>query len=148
MSMPQLETPETAHNNAQSDAIVVTESAAAKIYKLKAGENNFELKLRIYVTGGGCSGFQYGFSFAEEVEEDDFIFNQKVLGANLASSAIHPEQAANPSIEILVDAMSMQYLKGAKIDYRKDIHGEQFIIENNPNAKTTCGCGSSFSAND
>jgi len=120
-----------------NDDIIVTHSAAAKIYELKEGENNPELKLRIFVTGGGCSGFQYGFSFEEKPNLDDFVFKKNVN---------EPEN--NEFIEILVDAISMQYLKKAKIDYRKDIHGEQFIISNNPNAKTTCGCGSSFSVAD
>ncbi len=119
----------------------VTQSAAAKIYELKEDEQDLDLKLRIFVTGGGCSGFQYGFSFEKESNPDDFIIVKKV-----AEETKDPANEAD--VKILVDAMSMGYLKGAEIDYRKDLSGEQFIIRNNPNAKTTCGCGSSFSASE
>lgn len=133
---------QTVKNAQRPDDIIVTDSAAAKIYELKEEENNAALKLRIFVTGGGCSGFQYGFSFAETIDADDFVFTKDVILSSEPS-----QSQSNPVIEIVIDAMSMQYLKKARIDYRKDIHGEQFIIDN-PNAKTTCGCGSSFSAND
>jgi iron-sulfur cluster insertion protein len=99
----------------------VTESAKIKILDILAEENNPKLKVRAFVQGGGCSGFQYGFTLDEEQNEDDF----EVEG-------------------ILVDSMSMQYLTGATIDYKDEIHGSQFVIQN-PNAQTTCGCGSSFS---
>jgi iron-sulfur cluster insertion protein len=102
--------------------IIVTESAKSKISDILAEENNPKLKVRAFVQGGGCSGFQYGFTLDEEHSEDDFIVDG-----------------------ILVDSMSMQYLTGATIDYKDEIHGSQFIIQN-PNAVTTCGCGSSFSA--
>ena len=98
----------------------------AKVKRLIEEENNPALKLRIYVTGGGCSGFQYGFSFDEEQAEDDIAVN-------------------NDGVTLLVDPMSVQYLMGAEIDYKEDLQGAQFIIRN-PNAQTTCGCGSSFSA--
>ncbi len=107
----------------------ITDSAASKIYELTEEEQDLDLKLRIFVQGGGCSGFEYGFSFEKTANADDFLITKS-------------------DIKILVDAMSMEYLKGAEIDYRKDLSGEQFIIRNNPNAKTTCGCGSSFSAKD
>lgn len=103
----------------------VTESARAKIADLLAEENNPDLKLRTFVQGGGCSGMQYGFTFDDQKTEDDFEFG--ITGAT-----------------VLVDAMSMQYLTGATIDYKEDLHGSSFIIKN-PNAETTCGCGSSFS---
>jgi iron-sulfur cluster insertion protein len=102
--------------------ITITESAQAKISDILSEENNPKLKVRAFVQGGGCSGFQYGFTLDEEQNEDDFEING-----------------------ILVDAMSMQYLTGAVIDYKDEIHGSQFVIQN-PNATTTCGCGSSFSA--
>jgi iron-sulfur cluster insertion protein len=105
--------------------IEITESAQAKIKDILSEENNPNLKLRTFVQGGGCSGFSYGFTFDEEQNDDDFEFP---LG----------------EVKMLVDAMSMQYLQGAVIDYVEDIMGSQFSIKN-PNAQTTCGCGSSFS---
>ena len=102
--------------------ITITESAKSKIADILAEENNANLKVRAFVQGGGCSGFQYGFTLDEEQAEDDFDING-----------------------VLVDSMSMQYLTGAPIDYKESVHGSQFTIEN-PNATTTCGCGSSFSA--
>src|SRR5262245_37363910 len=115
----------------QNNAIRMTESAALKILNLMQEEDNLNLKLRIYIQGGGCSGFQYGFSFEETSEDDDFSMEFPV---------------ANGKITVLVDPLSIPYLKGSEVDYRKDIQGEQFIVRNNPNAKTTCGCGSSFTA--
>jgi iron-sulfur cluster insertion protein len=102
--------------------LTITETAQAKIADLLAEENNPKLKVRAFVQGGGCSGFQYGFTLDEEHNEDDF----EVHG-------------------VLVDSMSMQYLTGAVIDFKDDINGSSFSISN-PNAQTTCGCGSSFSA--
>ncbi len=106
--------------------VEITESAKAKVIDLLNEENNPELMLRTFVQGGGCSGFQYGFTFDEEQNDDDF------------------EIALNDKWKMVVDAMSMQYLQGAEIDYKDDINGSQFVIKN-PNAQTTCGCGSSFS---
>jgi iron-sulfur cluster insertion protein len=106
--------------------INISEAAKTKILDLLAEENNPELKLRTFVQGGGCSGFQYGFTFDEQQNEDDF---EVPLG----------------DYKVLVDAMSMGYLQGAEIDYTESINGSQFNIKN-PNATTTCGCGSSFSA--
>jgi len=103
-----------------------TADAASKVSELIQEEDNPELKLRVYVQGGGCSGFQYGFTFDEEQQEDDTAVDKD-------------------GVRLLVDPMSFQYLIGAKIDYKDDIDGARFII-NNPNASTTCGCGSSFSA--
>ena len=102
--------------------ITITETAQAKIADILAEENNANLKVRAFVQGGGCSGFQYGFTLDEVTGEDDF----EVSG-------------------VLVDAMSMQYLTGAVIDFKDDVNGSSFSITN-PNAQTTCGCGSSFSA--
>lgn len=109
-----------------SNPIIFTDSAASKVGELIAEEGNDNLKLRVYVSGGGCSGFQYGFTFDEEINEDD-------------------TQVKNGGVTVLVDSMSIQYLKGAEIDYKEDVSGAQFVIRN-PNATTTCGCGSSFSA--
>ena len=108
-----------------TDPIVFTESAAAKVADLIAEEGNPELKLRVFVQGGGCSGFQYGFTFDEAVNDDDMTLEKN-------------------GVQLLIDSMSFQYLVGAEIDYKEDIQGSQFVIRN-PNATTTCGCGSSFS---
>ncbi len=105
--------------------LVFTDAAAHKVSELIREEANPNLKLRVFVQGGGCSGFQYGFTFDENAEEGD-------------------TQVANGGVTLLVDPMSVQYLAGAEIDYREDIEGAQFVIRN-PNASTTCGCGSSFS---
>jgi iron-sulfur cluster insertion protein len=114
------------------DPILLTDKAASKVLELIQEEGNFNLKLRAYVTGGGCSGFQYGFTFDEVAQDDDTVVVKHV---------------AEHDVQLLVDPMSLQYLAGAEIDYKEDIEGEQFIIRN-PNAKTTCGCGSSFSTGD
>ncbi len=107
------------------DSIRFTDNAAAKVSELIAEEANPDLKLRVYVTGGGCSGFQYGFTFDEETNEDD-------------------TQVFKNGVTVLIDSMSVQYLNGAEIDYTEGLSGSQFVIRN-PNASTTCGCGSSFS---
>jgi len=109
-----------------SDPIVYTDSAAHKVAGLIQEEGNDNLKLRVYISGGGCSGFQYGFTFDEEVNDDD-------------------TQIVKDGVTVLIDSMSIQYLSGAEIDYKEDLSGAQFVIRN-PNATTTCGCGSSFSA--
>lgn len=105
--------------------LVFTDAAAAKVKELIDEEGNPELKLRVFIQGGGCSGFQYGFIFDENMAEDDTT-------------------VTNNGVSLLVDPMSFQYLVGAEIDYKEDIEGSQFVIRN-PNATTTCGCGSSFS---
>jgi iron-sulfur cluster insertion protein len=106
--------------------IIFTEAAAAKVKELIDDEGNDGLKLRVFVSGGGCSGFQYGFTFDEEINEDDATIDKS-------------------GVMLLVDSMSYQYLVGAEIDYQEGIDGAQFVIKN-PNATSTCGCGSSFSA--
>ncbi len=113
--------------------LIFTEAAATKVWHLMKEEENDQLKLRVYITGGGCSGFQYGFTFEEAQQDDDTVIVKEV----------EDDGAAHP-VALLVDPMSFQYLSGAEIDYREDLHGEQFVIRN-PNAQTTCGCGSSFS---
>ena len=104
--------------------LVFTDAAAAKVRELVVEEGNPDLKLRVYITGGGCSGFQYGFTFDEARADDDFAL-------------------AKDDVVLLVDPLSLQYLMGAEIDYAESLSGAQFVIRN-PNAKTTCGCGSSF----
>jgi iron-sulfur cluster insertion protein len=104
--------------------LVFTDSAADKVKQLIEEEGNPGLKLRVFVQGGGCSGFQYGFTFDEETNEDDTVMKKN-------------------GVELLIDAMSYQYLVGAEIDYKEGLEGAQFVIKN-PNATTTCGCGSSF----
>ncbi|MCP1672911.1 iron-sulfur cluster insertion protein [Natronocella acetinitrilica] len=106
------------------DPLVFTDSAANKVRELIEEESNDKLKLRVYVSGGGCSGFQYGFTFDENVEDGDTAMEKN-------------------GVTLLVDPMSFQYLMGAEIDYVENIQGAQFVIRN-PNASTTCGCGSSF----
>lgn len=104
--------------------ISLTENATGKLKDILAEENNPNLKLRIFVQGGGCSGMQYGFTLDETANEDDFTLDES-------------------GVQVLVDSMSMQYLSGAKIDYKDDLMGSSFSIDN-PNAQTSCGCGSSF----
>lgn len=102
-----------------------SDSAVAKVRELIEEEENPDLKLRVFVTGGGCSGFQYGFSFDENQEDDDTVIERD-------------------GVKLLVDSMSYQYLIGATIDYQEGLQGSQFVVQN-PNASSTCGCGSSFS---
>ena len=108
------------------DPFVFTDSAAGKVAELIAEEGNPDLKLRVFVQGGGCSGFSYGFTFDEITNDDDTTMTKN-------------------GVSLLIDAMSYQYLVGAEIDYKDDLEGAQFVIKN-PNATSTCGCGSSFSA--
>jgi iron-sulfur cluster insertion protein len=121
---------------AEIQPIVMTENAANKIWELITEEENFQLKLRVFITGGGCSGFQYGFSFDETINEDDTV---------IVKNNGKDQNNNNIIVQLLIDPMSLVYLVGAEIDYKSDLTGEQFIIRN-PNAKTTCGCGSSFAA--
>ena len=106
--------------------LIFTDSAADKVKQLIDEDGNSDLKLRVFVTGGGCSGFQYGFTFEEASNADDTVMEKN-------------------GVSLLIDPMSYQYLVGAEIDYKEDLEGAQFIIRN-PNATSTCGCGSSFSA--
>lgn len=109
--------------------LTITDSAVKKVFDLIQEEDNANLKLRVFVQGGGCSGFQYGFTFDEIVEDDDFVIDKTF---------------ENSHVSFIVDSMSVQYLQSAVIDFVSDLEGEQFVIKN-PNATTTCGCGSSFS---
>ena len=105
--------------------IIFSDSAASRVAQLIKEEKNSELRLRVYITGGGCSGFSYGFSFDENLKDgDSCVYNQ--------------------GVQLVVDPMSYQYLMGSTVDYLEDLQGARFIVSN-PNAKTTCGCGSSFS---
>jgi iron-sulfur cluster insertion protein len=113
-----------AHTEQTSEPIELTDSAVAKLKELIDQEGNPDLMLRVFVTGGGCSGFQYGFTFDENRQETDTVIEKG-------------------GVTMLVDMMSIQYLMGASIDYKEDLEGAQFMI-NNPQASTTCGCGSSF----
>jgi iron-sulfur cluster insertion protein len=108
-------------------AFIFTDSAAAKVADLIAEEGNPDLKLRVFVQGGGCSGFSYGFRLDGITNEDDTTIPKN-------------------GVSLLIDAMSYQYLVGAEIVYKNDLEGAQFVVENNPGATSTCGCGSSFSA--
>jgi len=116
MSSPEIYVPQV---------VSVTESALAKVKSLIDEEGNPDLKLRVYVTGGGCSGFQYGFTFDEAVAEDDSVVERD-------------------GVKVVVDAMSYPYLAGAQVDYQEGLQGAKFVVQN-PNASSTCGCGSSFS---
>jgi len=117
---------ETNSINEMPAPLIFTDSAANKVKKLIEEEGNNDLKLRIFVSGGGCSGFKYGFTFDELINEDDTVMEKN-------------------GVKLLVDPMSFQYLVGAEIDYQEGIQGAQFSIKN-PGATSTCGCGSSFSA--
>lgn len=110
---------------AHQEPLIFTDSAAHKVRKLMDEEGDDALMLRVYITGGGCSGFQYGFTFEENMTDGDAVIEKH-------------------GVKLLVDPMSVQYLMGAEIDYTEGLEGAQFVIRN-PNAQTTCGCGSSFS---
>ena len=112
--------------SARTTPLRFTDVAATKVGELIAEEGNSALMLRVFISGGGCSGFQYGFTFDEHREDGDTVIE-------------------NAGVVLLVDPMSIQYLMGAEIDYKEDLQGAQFVIRN-PNASSTCGCGSSFSA--
>lgn len=112
-------------NTENQSSLIFTENAVSKVKHLIEEEGNHNLKLRVFVSGGGCSGFQYGFTFDETVNEDDFVMEKG-------------------GVKLLIDSMSFQYLIGAEVDYQENPQGAQFIIKN-PSAASTCGCGSSFS---
>ena len=115
---------EASEINDEAD-IIFSDSAASRVAQLIKEEKNSELRLRVYITGGGCSGFSYGFTFDENLKEGDSgVYNQ--------------------GVQLVIDPMSYQYLMGSTVDYLEDLQGARFIVSN-PNAKTTCGCGSSFS---
>lgn len=126
-------------------SITITDSAGIRILALMAGENNFDLALRVHISGGGCSGFQYQFSFEDQKEEDDVVFRKELDKATLDAdlqTAWSKDEA--PFIHVYIDALCLQYLVGATVDYLNDLNGERFVIQN-PNATSTCGCGNSFS---
>ncbi|HEX3896285.1 MAG TPA: iron-sulfur cluster insertion protein ErpA [Rudaea sp.] len=112
------------YQNALDEPLLFTDAAAHKVRELIVEENNPNLKLRVYISGGGCSGFQYGFTFDENRADDDLAVDKD-------------------GVTLVVDPLSLQYLMGAEVDYTENLQGAHFVIRN-PNAKTTCGCGSSF----
>lgn len=119
-----MQTESSTGNTPAPPPVKFTDAAADKVGELIREEDNPELKLRVFISGGGCSGFQYGFTFDENIEEGDARID-------------------NHGVTLLIDPMSAQYLMGAEIDYKEDLQGAQFVIRN-PNAATTCGCGQSF----
>jgi iron-sulfur cluster insertion protein len=125
-----------------------TLAAALKVKSLIDEEGNPALNLRVFITGGGCSGFQYGFSFDENINADDIVIEKKLTASEDEDGGEGGEgggaNGGMGSVKLLIDAMSFQYLQNAEIDYREDVKGSEFVIRN-PQAKTTCGCGSSFS---
>lgn len=130
----------------------VTHSALSKVWQLMRSEGDASLKLRAYITGGGCQGFQYGFAFEFDVESDDWMIRIPVLISDLGrvpqffSSLMmtyDPSASSLPVVTVVVDPISLQYLRDAEIDYVVDGYGERFMVHN-PNAKTTCGCARSF----
>lgn len=165
MSVAKQDSSEILSNDVANDNVVsqlvLTTAAAQKVYSLMVEEDNLNLKLRVYITGGGCSGFQYGFTFEEVAEDDDTQVQKKIAWPpceeDMASEDSSKSDIADDSVGVLennkeivtvtllVDPLSYPYLASAEIDYREDVNGAQFVIRN-PNAKTTCGCGSSFSA--
>ena len=126
MASTEEQTADVANESAMPAPLIFTDAAAGKVKQLIEEEKNDQLKLRVFVSGGGCSGFQYGFTFDEEFQDGD-------------------TSVENGGVTLLIDPMSYQYLVGAEIDYTEGLEGAQFVIRN-PNAKTTCGGGSSFSA--
>lgn len=154
--------PQSGHQSTEETHL--TDAAAWKIYQLISEEGNPNLCLRVFITGGGCSGFQYGFTFDEQPKPDDIYIHRPTAKALLEQPTL-PQAASDErdgeadgstdsgtgqtdthiDIGLLIDPLSYQYLTGAQIDYQSDVKGEQFVIRN-PNAQTTCGCGASFSA--
>ena len=119
----------------QPQLIDFTDAAAQKVHSLIVDEGNDRLNLRVYITGGGCSGFQYGFTFDENIAEDDTVVTKELTDDATGETSV---------VNLLINAISFPYLTGAEIDYKDDLQGAHFVIRN-PNAATTCGCGSSFS---
>ncbi|PHQ81690.1 MAG: iron-sulfur cluster insertion protein ErpA [Coxiella sp. (in: Bacteria)] len=130
-------------NDENQSVIIFTDAAARKVKSLIDEEENPKLNLRVYIMGGGCSGFQYGFKFDETINDDDIVIEKYVEKEEDEEGG--GDRGHGSTVRLLCDPMSFQYLENAEIDYREDVNGAQFIIRN-PNAKTTCGCGSSFSA--
>jgi iron-sulfur cluster insertion protein len=122
---PKTESSDLQSADVSQSTITLTDRAAEKIQGLITEEGNLDLKLRVYITGGGCAGFSYGFAFEDTSKEDDTLVTKD-------------------NVTLLVDSLSIQYLAGSTVDYKQSLMGSQFVVEN-PNASTTCGCGSSFS---
>lgn len=132
--MSQIADSQTMEFSSIPEVMKITESAALKVYELMEEEGDLNLKLRVSITGGGCSGFQYHFAFDQDVKKNDMVIEKKWS----------VDAQRENKVQVLVDAISLQYLAQAEIDYVEDMEGARFIIRN-PNASTTCGCGSSFS---
>jgi iron-sulfur cluster insertion protein len=125
------------HDPKLDNPLLFSEAAARKVWELMEEEENLDLKLRVFITGGGCSGFQYGFTFDETIKNNDTVVKK----------ALFLSSEKEVEVTLLVDPMSLQLLMDAEIDYKEDLEGARFVIRN-PNAQTTCGCGSSFSVQD
>ncbi|MBP9722609.1 MAG: iron-sulfur cluster insertion protein ErpA [Gammaproteobacteria bacterium] len=121
--------------------VVFTQKAANKVGDLICEEGNLKLNLRLYITGGGCSGFQYGFAFDENINPDDLVVTKDY------DNPSNPNNNQLNQVKLVIDPLSLQYLESSEVDYKEDLQGSQFVIRN-PNAKTTCGCGSSFALGD
>ncbi len=119
----------------QKALVSFTQAAAKRVQELIVEEGNYNLKLRVYITGGGCSGFQYGFAFDENVKPDDCIIAEEVEDESTGGMM---------TVSVVIDALSIMYLTGGEIDYKESLQGAHFTVKN-PNAQTTCSCGSSFS---
>lgn len=127
-------------------SIQLTQAAARRIWELLSQEGNYNLKLRIYITGGGCSGFQYGFAFDETLQPDDCVISTQVEGEDDNGDETEEEEdegSGGAMVSTVVDPLSLMYLNGATVDYVESLQGAHFTVKN-PNAQTTCSCGSSF----
>jgi iron-sulfur cluster insertion protein len=119
----------------QSQPVSFTQAAAKRVQELIVEEGNYNLKLRVYITGGGCSGFQYGFAFDENIKPDDCVIEKELEDESTGGMMV---------VSVVIDALSIMYLTGGEIDYKESLQGAHFTVKN-PNAQTTCSCGSSFS---
>ncbi len=119
----------------QSHPVTITQAAVKRVQELIVEEGNYNLKLRVYITGGGCSGFQYGFAFDENTKPDDCVIEEEVEDESTGGMMV---------VSVVIDALSIMYLTGGEIDYKENLQGAHFTVKN-PNAQTTCSCGSSFS---
>ena len=126
------------------NSIVFTDAAARKVNQLISEEGNLDLKLRVYIVGGGCSGFQYGFAFDDKQNDDDFVIKKSCSILPKPCGQTGENTLTTITSLVIIDALSMNYLQGAEIDYMEGLSGAHFVVRN-PKAKTTCGCGSSFS---
>lgn len=132
-------------NDQQQTLISFTDAAAKRVWELMTEEGNYNLKLRVYITGGGCSGFQYGFAFDEQLRPDDCVIAKEIDSDEEEDEEGRGDKGSGTVVvNLVVDALSIMYLTGAQIDYKESLQGAHFTVKN-PNAQTTCSCGSSFS---